>query len=189
MNKKVIKTSIALTIIFLVAWYILKIFFPEEFVLRINNEKLVSIGKFIDSHIVLSYACGIITSYIMYWLYLCAVCKKKKLSFKESLIVIGVYIVSVIIEIIDVSLGGIFCIIAMVVLPAMFKAELKNVALVLSFHLTAQALSLQIRGLSALLLSFDFLSLFVMTLECYFWLLLFYILLNYYEKGEKKDGC
>ena len=185
MNKKVVKTLIGLTLGFLLAWYILKIFFPEQFVLQINNESLIKIGTFIDSNVILSYICGAFTSYMMYWLYICAVCKKPKLTLKDSLIVIAIYVFGVFVELVDITLATYYSILAMIIYPAFLKAELKNVALVLSFHIIAQCLSLSIRGLSAMILSVNFMSLFVMTLECYFWLFLFYLLFNHYDKKEE----
>lgn len=59
---------------------------------------------------------------------------------------------------------------------------MKNTACVFIAHLLAQWFSLEIRGLSKEMLSTNFLSLFIMTLECYFWLLLFYLYYNYREK-------
>lgn len=46
MNKKVFKTMIVLVIIFLISLYILKIFFPGQFIMVIENDKLIEIGNF-----------------------------------------------------------------------------------------------------------------------------------------------
>ena len=70
MNKKVFISMLSLVISFLVGIYVLKIFFPEEFMMSIQNEQLVAIGKFIDSHIVITHICTAITSFITY-LYSC----------------------------------------------------------------------------------------------------------------------
>ena len=59
MNKKVLKTMIALVIVFLLACYILKIFFPEQFVMSIENEKLIAIGNYIDNNAWAYYIFGI----------------------------------------------------------------------------------------------------------------------------------
>lgn len=184
MNKRVIKTLIGLTIAYLVAWYILKIFFPEKFILQVNNERLIAIGNYIDSHFILNKLLGAVFSYATYWLYLCSVCKIKKLNWKQSIIVVCVYIASFLIQLIDIQLATYYNIIAMISLPALFNGNLKSTAFVFSFHLICQWLSLSIRGLSTHILCMNTLTVFVMSLECYFWLFLFYVYFNYYEKGE-----
>ncbi len=186
MNKKVVNTLIWLVIIYLIAWYILKIFFPEKFLLQINNEKLIKIGSFVDARWYLRVLFGGIFSCITYWLYLCAVCKQRKLSLKQNIIVIIVAYSAFAVEILFPDLITYYSILAMIILPAVFKAEMKRTAIVFSFHLICQWLSLSIRSLISKVYVFTFLTSIVMTLECYFWLLLFYLLFNYYskEKGE-----
>lgn len=66
MNKKVLKVMIVLVVIFLLALYVLKIFFPQEFVMVVENDKLVSIGYYVDNHLWLHIILGIITSFITY---------------------------------------------------------------------------------------------------------------------------
>ena len=185
MNKKVVKTLIGLTLGFLLAWYILKIFFPEQFVLQINNERFLKIGNFIDNNFILNKLVGAVTSYITYWLYLGATCKIKKLSLLQSIIVVATYFGSFIIELISIELGTYYNIIAMIVLPAIFKGDLKRTSFVFSFHLICQWLSLSIRGLSTMILCFNSVVALVMIIECYFWLFLFYLLFNYYDKKEE----
>ena len=185
MNKKVVKTLIWLTLSFLLAWYILKIFFPEQFVLQINNEKLIKVGNYIDNNFILNKLVGAITSYITYWLYLGATCKIKKLSLFQSIIVVATYFGSFLIELISVELCTYYNIIAMIILPAIFKGELKRTAFVFSFHLICQWLSLSIRNLSSMILCYNFAVFLVMGIECYFWLFLFYLLFNYFDKKEE----
>ena len=62
--------------VFLTACYVLKFFFPQQFVMAIENPTLISIGQYIDGHQWLFYLFGIFTSFISYWFYLCAVCKR-----------------------------------------------------------------------------------------------------------------
>ena len=76
MNKRVLKTMLALVLAFLSAIYILKIFLPEQFVFIIENEQLIAIGKHVDNNIWLYNIIAIVTTFISYWLYLGAVLKK-----------------------------------------------------------------------------------------------------------------
>lgn len=184
MNKRVIKTLIGLTIAYLVAWYILKIFFPEKFILQVNNERLIAIGNYIDSHFIINHLCGIVTSYITYWLYLGAVCKIKRLNWKHSLSIVGIYLLGILVEMFDITLATFYSIFVMIIFPAVLNANYRRTVFVLVIHFICQWLSLQIRQLSTMILSFNFLSALIMGLESYFWLFLFYLYFNYYEKGE-----
>ena len=91
MYKKILKTMIALVIIFLLALYVLKIFFPEQFIIVIENNALIIIGNFIDKYWILNELVAIITSFITYWLYLGAVTKKWCLNWKKNHLCIMCY--------------------------------------------------------------------------------------------------
>lgn len=186
MTKNVIKTMLWLVIGYLVTWYILKIFFPDIFLLQINNERLIAIGDFIDKHFILDKLLGLAMSYITYSLYLGALCEFKFLNLKQSLIVCGVYVGSCIIEQLDVNLNVYYNIIAMIVLPSIFNCNSKRLALVFSAHFICQWLSLSIRQLSTKVLSFNSLTCLIMTMECYFWLLLWYLWFNYNKYYDKE---
>lgn len=51
MNKKVFVSMLVLSMSFLMGLYILKIFFPQEFVMSIENDRLMLIGNYIDNHL------------------------------------------------------------------------------------------------------------------------------------------
>ena len=48
MNKKVLKVMIGLVVVFLTALYVLKLVFPDKFILAVENEVFIKIGDFID---------------------------------------------------------------------------------------------------------------------------------------------
>lgn len=182
MNKKVLKTMIALVVIFLISCYILKIFFPEQFVLSVENKTIIEIGNYIDSNEWAYYLFGIFTSFLTYWLYLCAVCRKWYLNWWQCLIVLGVIGASIGLNFVDINLYTALSYSSFIVLPAIFKADLKNVAIVFTIHLLSQALSLSIRDIPTYMLNINSLTLFFMAIETYLWLALFYFYFNFKEK-------
>lgn len=183
MNKKVLRTMITLVVVFLIALYVLKIFFPEQFVMAIENEKLVEIGQYIDAHKWLLIACAVITSFITYWLYLCATLNKWKLNWKEIVaILIAILIVQITYEF-DATLSSGLSIISMFIIPMIFNAQLKNVAITFSIHYMSQLLSTLIRNLPLLLTNINTITIILFGAECYLWLLLLYFYFNY--KKEK----
>lgn len=179
MNKKVFRTMIALVVIFLVALYVLKIFFPEQFVISIENEKLIAIGNYIDNNAWAYYLFGIVTSFLTYWLYLCAVCKKWYLNWWQCLIVLAVIGASIGFNFVDVNLCSALSYSSFIFLPFVFKAELKPVAIVFTTHIFAQFLTTSIRNLPVYIQYYNSLIFAFLTFECYLWLFLFYIYYNY----------
>ena len=182
MNKKVLKTMFALVIVFLLAYYILKIFFPEQFVLSVENGTIIVIGEYIDNNAWAYYLFGIATSFLTYWLYLCAVCRKWYLNWWQCLIVLAVIGVSIGFTFIDVNLCSALSYTSLILLPFLFKAQLKPVAIVFTVHVFAQFLTTSIRNIPIFIAYYNSLVFALVTLECYFWLLLFYLYFNY--KGE-----
>lgn len=184
MNKKVFKMMLILTIAFLSAVYVAKIFFPDWFVLTINNDNIVKFGTYVDNHIwadtIATYVCG----YITYWLYCCACCGKWKLNLKENLIVLLTITISLILQYHIPNLNLHFNICSMFILPLLFKAEFKPTVLVYTIHGLAQVLSLAIRDIGVRMLSFDFASFLIMGIDAYLWLLFLYLFNNIKEKKE-----
>lgn len=188
MNKKVLKTMIALVIIFLCAMYVLKIFFPAEFVLSIENDVIVKIGTYIYTHTWSYYVFGIITSFITYWLYCCAVCRRWYLKWYEALIVLAVIGINIGLTLFDMNIYSAFSVITFVLLPCIFKSELRNVTICFSVHALSQVLTLSIRNLPMYMAHMNSLTLHIVGMESFLWLLLFYFVFNYKDKNIKKEA-
>ena len=185
MNRKVLKVMIGLVVAFLVTDYILKIFFPEQFAMSITNPKFVAIGEFIDERQWLVDICDAITSFLTYWLYICAVTRKWTLSFKEFLLVCLAIALNYFAYMYDVNLAVAISVTAMIGIPAISGAQLKDVAIVYCIHQFAQMLSITIRDFPSYLTNISYMPRLFMVLECYFWLLLFYFLYNYRKEEQK----
>lgn len=179
MNKRVFVAMLMLSILLLAVMYIVKIFFPAEFVFAIENQHIIAVGDFIDSHEWAYYLLIIITAFITYWLYLCAVCRKLYLNIKEIIIVFIVIGASIASTFLGEKFATYMSIFPMIILPFIMKARLREVAIVYPVHGLAQILSLEIRQLPMYVQYGNILSATLLTVECYFWLLLFYIIFNY----------
>lgn len=196
MNKRVFISMLVLTITFLVGLYILKIFFPNESVMVIENERLIAIGEFIDSHIAIDFILGVILGIIFDYLYFGAVCRKLKLNFKLILIIIVYNIIynslyTFLPANIISEYSSIFVIastIYMILLPTLFTKELLPLSITYTINSISQLLSLSIRNLNILLTTSNFMTMFLMTIETYLWLVLCLIIFNYKEKENKENG-
>lgn len=195
MNRKVLKTMIALVVIFLCALYILKIFFPHEFVMAIETEQLITVGNYIDNHIWAKCLVGIAIGIIFDYLYFGAVCQMLKLKW-YIIIIIFIYNVSYSLfvylapsDIVNecsnllLSLSTIY----MILLPVLFTKKLLPLSITYSINYMSQALSLSIRDIGLLMLNTNSLTMIIMSLECYFWVALCYMLFNY-KKEDKANG-
>ena len=185
MNKKVFKMMIILTMVFLLSIYIIKLFFPDWFVLTINNNNIISFGKYVDTHhwanILSIYVCG----YISYCLYCCACCEKLRLNWKENLIILATITISIIFQYFIPDMNLHFNVCSMFILPLLFKAEFKPTVIVYTIHGLSQLLSLSIRNIGVRMLSFDFASFLIMGIDAYLWLIFLYC---YYNLKNKKEG-
>lgn len=183
MNRKVFISMLVLCISFLVGLYILKIFFPQEFMLNIQNENLIKIGTYIDNNLWLYYICCGITAFITYWLFMCSCKRKLYLNWKEILIVIGFIVAIRLIGLWDNEVATHISICSFFLIPLICKLDLKIATLIYVFHGLAQVLSLKIRSLPMYLVNVNFVTTLLIGLESYFWLLLFYIITNYKKEG------
>ena len=188
MNKKVFISMLVLSISFLIGLYVLKIFFPQEFVMSIENDRLVEIGTFIDNHLWLYYICCGITAFITYWLFMCACKRKLYLKIKEILIIIAFILIIRLVGFYDENIATHLSITSFFLIPLICKFDLKIATIIYLIHGLSQVLSLQIRNLPMYLTNINFITGLLMTIECYFWLLLFYIIYNYKRKESKVMG-
>lgn len=188
MNKKVLKVMIGLVVAFLVADYVLKFFFPEEFVMMLSNPQLISFGAFVDKHLYVHMCLGVITSSITYVLYVCATTRRYFVKWYELLLIFGISVFTQIAYyFIDIELGSAIGTLAMFILPTIGNATLRDTAIVYTVHHSAQWLSTKIRGLPMLLPSVNYATILALTVECYFWLLLFYLLYNINNKRRENN--
>lgn len=189
MSKKVIRTMIYLVMVFLVGLYVVKIFLPEQFVMAISNPVIVKVGNFITSNWWLDEICAFIASFITYWLYLGAILHRWTLNWKQILVSFVTIAATHLLYELDPTIASSFSIIAMIALPAMFKGNSREIAVCFSIHSIAQALSIRIRNLPFLLTDVNSIIIILMSIECYFWLLLLYLFFNYRDiKGDSKMG-
>lgn len=176
---------LSLCVAFLAGLYILKIFFPQEFMMSIQNERIIKIGTYIDTNKWLYYICCGITAFVTYYLYCCACSGRVKLKWFELLEILGVVVAIRLISLYDDTLATAIELASFLFLPYLLKGKLKNCAIAYTIHIISQALSLSIRNLPIYLYSINFATMFCFGVESYLWLSLIMVIFNYKkEKGE-----
>ena len=194
MNKRVYKVMLALVLTFIAGIYVLKVFFPNDFMLVIENQKLVHAGQVIDNTPVLDYLCSFLIAYIFDYLYFGAVCQKKKLGIRLSLIItlynaffVAFYRLApaaTVVKHANLLLALSNC--YMILIPMFFTKHIKGLSVTYTINSIAQLLTLNIRNLSLLLTNANFITTTLMSIECFFWMLVCYMLFT--RKEEKTNG-
>lgn len=184
MNKKVFITMLCLSVSFLALCYFLKFFFPQEFVMAVENERIIQIANFIDSNFILYYIVGGLSAFITYWLYCCACTHKLYLKWYECLIILAVVVICRIFNYVDINIMTAVSISSFIFLPALFKGDIKTTAIVYTIHCINQSLTLSIRNLVAYVLNMTTITTMILSIDMYIWLILFYILSNYKKEKE-----
>lgn len=188
---------IALVVIFLVALYVLKIFFPEEFVMAMQNDAFITIGNYIDTHKWSAILFGFIIGFVGDYLYFGAVCRQKKLHWSLILIMIvyglayamfyNLADVNLVISLSNIIIAIQSC--YMILTPMLYTKELKPLSVTYCVTSIAQLLALNIRNLAMLITNANSIVNFAMCFESFLWLILLFCLFNYNkkEKIEKWD--
>ena len=186
--------SLILLIALLVSLYAAKIFFPTFIVGVAETPLIVAIGTYIDTHKWAYYLYYTITSFISLYLYVCAVCRIRKLKLFEC----GIIVVSILIYfLLEAFLPNITFTYntALYFILTYIVCRLRKIKDYRTFYsscvcllITAlgQSLSLEIRGISTLITYPNTATFFILLIDLYIWSGLLYLFYNY--KGENKNG-
>lgn len=184
MNKKVLKTMIILCWVFLAAYAILKLVpqLASKFVIVVNNEKLVAVGKFIDSRVWLQQIVYGLTTLLTYHFYLCACIKKWHLTIKQYIVLVAIIIVTNTIKYYLQDLSFIINVLIMVILPFVLKGDYRTFVIIFTTHTLGQLAISFIRSQELYLVDTNIVAQSIMMLDAYVWLLLYYLYANLYKE-------
>lgn len=187
MNKSVLRTTLVVIVCMLAFEYILKFFVPQEFVLVVSNPNLIKFGTFLNTHKVFYHIFFCITAFITYFLFTCACSRRKYLNWKFYIAFVIVYIISQLLTTYANNLLTPFLVLSMTTMAYFGGSNMKDFLIVFVIHTISQSLSLEIRDLTRYMLSYNSVTIFMLTIECYLWLILLYILncFNIKEKGSE----
>lgn len=180
--------------IILVACYITKIFFPKFIIGVAEIPSIVSFGNYVDNHKWAYYLFSAATSFITLYLYVCAVCRTKKLNFIECNVVLFFILIYIFVQEFLPSQTFTYNISLYFILPFIVckKRKVQDYKIFYSsctcFLITAfaQSLSLEIRNISTLISYPNTATYFVLLIDLYIWNMLLYLYYNY--KGENNNG-
>lgn len=185
MNKKVFITTFILFGIMLVGCILAKTVFGANLAIVVENSRLIEIGVYLDNHIWIKRGVAFIFTFITYNLYICAICGKWFLSWKEMLIFYPLIVAMQFAKIYIPTVGMYLDLIAMMVIPffAKSKFELGNkykmFVIVYAIHSLSQLLCLYARTLPVQLLSVNSAVSIVFMIDQYIVQIMYYLFGNY----------
>lgn len=183
MNKRVLKTMIYLCWAFLLAYALLKTVWADKFAIVISNENIIRIGAYIDSHIWLQQIVHFIFTCLTYNFYLCACCKKWHLSIKEYILTLIAIIPNQVITFYFPLIGSSLAFVIMFGLPYFLKSNYKDVVIIFTAHTIGQLLISVIRSKDIIYIDNNTLTMLVMGIDQYIWLILYYLYSNIYKES------
>lgn len=178
---------LSLCVAFLVGCYVLKIFFPQEFALGIDNARIIAIGTYIDTHKWSSIIFGFVIGFIFDWFYFGAV-TKRLVPHLANIIIMVVYGLALNLYYnfapIEIVVNNSTLIMAismcyMILTPMFFTKTIKELSITYSVNAISQVLLLSIRSLSMASANTSALATFIMSIDNYLWIALCYIIFNY----------
>lgn len=159
--------------------YLLKIFFPHFVIEVAQIDSITRIGHYIDTHKWAWYVASFALSFFVCYYTFCACCKKKRLTLKETIITIGaILLLYAIREVLPTHYTPLnYCI--MILLPMLFKADFKATTICFVASTYLQALSLEIRGLSKMIINYNYATFLILCIDVYIMIWLLYCYFNF----------
>lgn len=161
------------------AIYILKFFFPAFVIEVAHIDSIVKIGHFIDEHKWAWYLASIIISFISWYLICCACCRKKFLTNKETLIMLGSILLLYVVKELLPMQYTVLNYSALILLPMFFGGDFKATAICFTTINLLQTMTLEIRGLVSMIVDFNFATSLILLIDVYIFEALLYLAFNF----------
>jgi hypothetical protein len=166
----------------LVFYYFIKLIFPQFIIEVAHTDSIIMVGRYIDSHKWAWYCTTFVVSFFSYYLTCCASSQRKKLEWKENLIIcIGIAILFLSKEFLP-NQYQIFNWCSTILIPTLCKAKIKPLTVNIVITNLLQAFTLEIRGLATMVSDYNYATLLVLMLDVYIMSLLLYFAYNHKVK-------
>lgn len=184
MNIKIAKTLLTLSIIYIVGFYVIKFIFPDFLLLQITDPNVLNFGKFVESSPVYLEIYYCLSSFLTFYLFVCASRGSFKINWKHLIYLVVAVVINELVGIFLPKLLVQTSTSLMFLLALLCKGKLSYTAISFVIHGYLSQFLFSIRGFDTIMPYINIASGFVLSLECYAWLIL--LALVFYLK-EKKD--
>jgi hypothetical protein len=162
----------------LVFYYLIKIIFPQFIIEVAHTDSIIMVGRYIDSHKWAWYVCTFLVSFLNYYFYCCACSQRKKLEWKENLVIcIGIAILFLSKEFLP-NQYQIFNWCSTILIPTLCKAKIKPLTVNIVIINLLQAFTLEIRDLATMVSDYNYATLLVLMIDVYIIQILLYFAFN-----------
>lgn len=185
MNIKIAKTMLALCIIYIVGFYILKFIFPDQLLLVVTDPNILKFGEFIESSIIIKIIYWLITGFITFYLFTSASKGSFRLKWYELIYVLCATIINILITTYLPDLMVHTSISLMFILAWLCKGKISYATITFVIHGFLQQFLFSIRGFDTIIMNINTASGLILTIERYVWLVI--LGLVFYLR-EKKHG-
>lgn len=185
MNIKIAKTMLALCIIYIVGFYILKFIFPDTLLLVVTDPTILKFGQFVESWKGYTHIIQTLSTFLTLYLFTSASRWCFKLKWYHALYLLGGTVITNLILYLLPELYTHVSISIMLLLAMLMKGKLSYTAITFSIHGLLSQFLFSIRGFETIVMKYNMASGLALAIECYVWLVLLALL--FYLK-EKKNG-
>lgn len=180
-------------------FYIAKLFFPQFIVGVAELPSIVRFGKFVDTHAWAYHLYNIFVGFLSQYIFTCACCRKAKLNWKQSLIVLSFMITLRFISVFMPEHYSAMNYVVLYLIPFVLCLIDKNVnsktfistSVCFCVDIVSQVLSIQIRNLVPLSTKLNIATITILLIDGWIWRTLLYLFFNNenkIERNEKQDG-
>lgn len=184
MNIKIAKTMLALCIVYIIGFYVLKFIFPEYLLLAITDESLLHFGKVVESWTGYVHIVQFATTFITLYLFACASSARFKIKWIELVyLLVGTALTNLVLYLAP-ELYTHTSISIMLIMAMLFKGKLAYTVISFTLHGFLSQFLFSIRGFETIIMHINAISGVMMTIECWVWLVLVGIIFYLKEKNN-----
>ena len=185
--------GLILIVIIYAIFFLLKVLNPSFVVGVAELQGVVKFGTYIDSQMWAYYLFNGLISFVTYYVYCCACCRKKYLNYRECTLVLLFVIIGYIFYEVAPVIATPFNNVSLVLLPAiiLFLNKTKDIkcvysiAMCFSTHTLLQYVQSLIKDISTLISYPNSATFTILTIDGFIWLVILYL---FYNKGGKQNG-
>ena len=188
MNKKIAKTLLILCSIYIVAFYVIKLIFPDILLQEITDPNILKLGEFIQNHIVITYIYYILSTYLTFYLFVSASKGNFKLKWQELLYILGGTAICILVSKLKPDLYVHTSTSVMFLLAWICKGKLSYSTISFVVHGFLSQFLTSIRGFETIITQINIASGIVLSFECWVWLLMLGLLFYLREKKNEHSS-
>ena len=182
MNKKIAKTLLVLCVVYMLGFYLLKYIFPEKFILYITDANILTLGKFIESNIIVTYITYFISGFLTFYLFTCASTGTFKIKLRELITIIICTIINILVTTFLPEFMAHISTCLMFICAYICNGKYKYSIISFTIHGIMSQLLFSIRGFETILINYNMATGLVLSLECFMWLVILSLIFNISKK-------